>query len=74
LIAHRIPESDLKRSLLAFGLHWLLCLPSEALAHAYGPVTVDHHLRWIMHDKAALTLIGFGAGLAHRLADAPIPS
>jgi integrase len=36
LIAHRIPEPNIERTLSSFGVYWLLCLPNEALAHAHG--------------------------------------
>jgi hypothetical protein len=66
LIAYRIPEANIKRSLLAFGLHRLLCLPTETLADADGPDSVDHQLRWIRRNNTTLVLSQFGAWRAHR--------
>ena len=44
LVAHRIPESDVERVLLASGLHWLIGKPAKPFAHADGRNARHHDL------------------------------
>ena len=44
LVAHRIPESDVKRALLATGLHRLIGQPAKPFGHADGRNTRHHDL------------------------------
>jgi hypothetical protein len=47
LIAHRIPESDVERALVAFGLHRLIGQPAKPLPHADRRNARHHDLGWV---------------------------